>query len=312
MSQITRGSLVSVVIPTCNRSELVFRAVASALSQSYPELEVVVVLDGPDPATVLRLRQVADPRLKVVQMPVQVGGCEARNAGVREACGGWIAFLDDDDEWLPDKLALQYQIATDSRLLYPIVACKMLVRTPMGEFVLPRRLPYQGEHVSDYLMVRNSLFHGEGLLQTSMLFFPRDLLLQVPFTPGLRRHQESDLLIRAHTVPGVGLEFADQPLGVWYKDEKRASVSVSGGWKYSFDWIASNRQLVTPKAYASFIFTGVSALAAQEKAYRALLPLFNEARKNGKPGVVGYLLFAGMWLIPMGLRRAIRTLVLKK
>ena len=182
----------------------------------------------------------------------------------------------------------------------------------MAYFTINYWLPRQGEHVSDYLMVRSSLFHGEGLLQTSMLLLPRDLLLKVPFTPGLRRHQESDLLIRLFALEGVGLEFADEPLGVWYKEEQRPSVSVSGGWNYSFDWIVANRELVTARAYASFLFTGVSALAAQENDRKAALTLFREARRNGKPTWAAYLLFAGMWLVPMGLRRAIRTLVLKR
>lgn len=306
------GALISVVIPTCNRPDLVLRAAASALSQSYRDIEVIVVLDGPDPATMAALKRVGDPRLKVVGLPERGGGGEARNAGVREARGAWVAFLDDDDEWLPHKLAVQREVAARSRHGYPVVACRMLVRTPKGEFVLPRRLPRPGEHVSDYLMVRHTLFHGEGLLQTSMLMLPRELLLRVPFTPGLRRHQESDLLIRALSLPGAGLEFADEPLGIWYKEENRGSVSVSGGWRYSFDWIRKNRGLVTPEAYASFIFTAVSALAAQENDRAAFLTLFREARERGRPHPVAYLLFAGMWLVPAGLRRAIRTMVLKK
>lgn len=312
MKAMTNASLISVVIPTCNRPDLICRAVASALAQNYREIEVIVVVDGPDPATMDALRRVEDPRLKVVRMPERVGGCEARNAGVREASGAWVAFLDDDDEWLPRKLTVQREVAARSRFSYPIVACRMLVRTPKGEFVLPRRLPHQGEHVSDYLMVRSTLFHGEGLLQTSMLLLPRELLLQVPFTPGLRRHQESDLLIRALSFPGVGIEFADESLGIWYKEEKRGSVSASGDWRYSFDWIRQNRVRVTPKAYASFILTAVSALAAQEKDRGAFFPLIGEARRNGAPGFVAYLLFAGMWLVPMDLRQAIRTLVLRK
>ena len=95
--------LVSVVIPTRNRPRLVLRAVASAMRQTYRTLQIVVVVDGPDTESVIALREVQDARIKIVALHENVGGSEARNVGVRESSGNWIAFLDDDDEWLPEK-----------------------------------------------------------------------------------------------------------------------------------------------------------------------------------------------------------------
>ena len=106
MSAVTTP-LVSVVIPTRNRSGLVVRAVSSALAQTYGDIEVIVVVDGPDQGTAEALERVNDPRLKIVQLPESVGGSDARNAGVKAADGAWVAFLDDDDEWLPEKIQKQ-------------------------------------------------------------------------------------------------------------------------------------------------------------------------------------------------------------
>ena len=94
-------SLVSVVIPTLRRPKLVLRAVASVLNQTYEQIEVIVVVDGPDQATIDVLRTVKDPRMQVVVNPRSLTAAGARNVGVDHARGEWIAFLDDDDEWLP-------------------------------------------------------------------------------------------------------------------------------------------------------------------------------------------------------------------
>jgi glycosyltransferase involved in cell wall biosynthesis len=96
---------VSAVIPTRNRPEQLLLAVRSALQQTHSELEVIVVIDGPDPKTAQALTGFNDSRLRIVQMERNVGGSDARNAGVQAARGRWIAFLDDDDEWLPHKLS---------------------------------------------------------------------------------------------------------------------------------------------------------------------------------------------------------------
>ncbi|MGL6344233.1 MAG: glycosyltransferase family 2 protein, partial [Waterburya sp.] len=127
-------SLVSVVIPTRNRPLLVKRAVASAMAQTLLEIEVIVVIDGFDDKTQAELAKINDPRLRIVQLPESQGGAGARNAGVAETKGEWIAFLDDDDEWLPQKLERQLEVAKRSQSKFPIISCRLTARTPKGEF----------------------------------------------------------------------------------------------------------------------------------------------------------------------------------
>ena len=91
---------------------------------------------------------------------------------MRHATARWTALLDDDDEWLPDKLATQLALATSAPLALPIVASRLLMRTPRADVVLPRRLPRPGEPTSEYLAVRHGLFHGEGFIQTSTIMAP--------------------------------------------------------------------------------------------------------------------------------------------
>ncbi len=299
--------LISTVIPTRNRSVLVKRAVQSALVQTFKEVEVIVVIDGPDEATLVVLSEIDDPRLRVIELPVSRGASGARNAGVSEAAGEWIAFLDDDDVWLSLKLELQIAAAKDSDHAFPIVACRLIARTPKGEFIWPRRLLTRSEPMSEYLLARNTLFQGEGLIQTSMLLTKKDLLEKVPFRSDLQRHQEWDWLLQVSALEGVGFEFVPQPLAIWYVEEKRTSISGKNNWQYSLAWIQERRHLVTSRAYAAFVMTVVSMLAAREGDRKAFWTLLREAMQSGRPKPIDFLLYVGMWLIPHDTRRQLRA-----
>ena len=101
------ATLVSAVIPTYNRAGLVLRAVASALGQTHGALEVIVVDDGSWDDTPAVLAAVVDPRLRVLRREQPGGVSAARNAGIAAARGAYVALLDSDDEWLPEKTARQ-------------------------------------------------------------------------------------------------------------------------------------------------------------------------------------------------------------
>lgn len=299
--------LVSVVIPTQDRAHLILRSVRSALAQSFPSIEVIVIVDGPDENTIKTLAQIDDPRLRVVALPESVGAAGARNLGVKAALGRWVAFLDDDDEWLPQKLELQVRTANCSRYAFPIVACRVISRTPRGEYIVPRRLLTASEPISEYLLARDTLFQGEGLIQTSMILTSKDLLQKVPFKDGLQRHQEWDWLLRVCALEGVGIEFVAEPLAVWYAQEKRKSISSNSNWQNSLTWIQENKPLVTPRAYAAFIMICVSSLAARNGEREAFWLLLREAMRSGKPKPIDFLLYTGMWLIPQDTRRQLRA-----
>ena len=99
---------VTVVIPTRNRwTMLSRRALRGALLQEGVAHEVVVVDDGSTDETPLRLRELADDRVRLVRHETSGGAARARNTGIREARGEYVAFLDDDDFWAPAKLRMQ-------------------------------------------------------------------------------------------------------------------------------------------------------------------------------------------------------------
>jgi glycosyltransferase involved in cell wall biosynthesis len=102
---------VSVVIPTRDRSHIVVDTVRHVLGQRDVHLEVVVVDDGSRDATGDALQALGDPRVTVVRNAASAGVARARNRGIERAAHPWIAFLDDDDRWSPDKLRLQLERA---------------------------------------------------------------------------------------------------------------------------------------------------------------------------------------------------------
>src|ERR1051325_11615249 len=101
--------LVSTIIPTYNRDELIGRSVQSVLSQTYQLLEVIVVDDASTDDTRDRIEtlQQVDPRIQYVRHERNRGAQAARNTGIQAAKGEFIAFLDSDNEWLPQKLERQ-------------------------------------------------------------------------------------------------------------------------------------------------------------------------------------------------------------
>jgi len=100
---------VSVILPTHNRAALLKRAMESVLTQSYSDLELLVIDDGSidDTETFVKQMILSDNRIKYYKLPRNMGVSYARNTGICNSSGKYIAFQDSDDEWLPEKLEKQ-------------------------------------------------------------------------------------------------------------------------------------------------------------------------------------------------------------
>lgn len=100
---------VSVIMPTHNRAGFVGRAVASVLAQTESDFEFIIVNDASTDGTSELLSRLArqDGRIRVITNLQSMGGGGARNVGIEASSGQWIAFLDDDDEWVAGKLEIQ-------------------------------------------------------------------------------------------------------------------------------------------------------------------------------------------------------------
>jgi len=280
------------------------RAVRSALAQTYEHLEVVVVVDGPDDRTVKALAEVHDDRLRVIALPQTQGAQNARNVGAEAGQGDWIALLDDDDEWLPDKIALQMERANNSTFRYPIVSSQFFAHTGGYQLIWPRRQPY--EPLSEYMLARDSCSRGEGQLHTITLLFPKDLFRLVPFPTHLQRCHDVDWVLRASRQDGFGIEFIPRPLAIAHLAEEGGSITAVPDWRASLDWVETVRGVITARAYASYVAITVASQAVRQGDWSAIPFLLRRILTRGAPKPRDLALFLGVWLVPRRIQLAVR------
>ena len=117
---------VSVIIPTFNRAHLLGRAIQSVLDQTYRDFELIIVDDASTDNTREVLKSFKDERIIYIKHDKNWGAAVARNIGIREARGEYIAFQDSDDEWLPEKLEKQIKVFESALPAVGVVYTDML------------------------------------------------------------------------------------------------------------------------------------------------------------------------------------------
>jgi len=161
---MTVAPFVSVILPTYNRKNLARRAILSVLAQSYKNLECIVVDDCSTDGTLdlLTTMMKSDPRLKVVSHLRNLHASAARNTGLAAICGDLVAFLDDDDTWLPDKLEKQVDCLMTALPNVGMVYCWFDVYRGT-EVVDTRRSTLRG-NVFDHMLLSQPLGNASTLL----------------------------------------------------------------------------------------------------------------------------------------------------
>jgi len=234
-------------------------------------------------------------------LPVNGGGNHARNQGAARAATEWVAFLDDDDEWLPEKIERQLAVADG----YDIVSCRFIVKNDKGNSIRPKRLPIAGEKFGDYLFARRSIFNGEAAVITSTLMVRTSLIQRIALSTTLRRHQEADWVIRT-TELGAKIVYAPEALLIFNDDSGRIRISTTYNWRQSLEWIRNMRSSLGRPAYAGFVLASLGAAAAGERDWSAFTFLLREAFEKGRPTLLHLSLYCGMWIFPQGLRQRMR------
>jgi glycosyltransferase involved in cell wall biosynthesis len=180
---------VSIVIPTAGRSHLLATTLHCALNQTDVDVEVIVVDDASTDDTARLLKRYDDDRVRVLRNEVRRGVSAARNRGVEHARGRWIAFLDDDDLWAPNKLAYQLEAAEDSARAWAYSG-DVNVDTDLN--VLSGSPPRDPARVVRDLDRYNSVPSGG-----SNVVVRSDVLTAVgPFDPSLTNSEDWDMWIR--------------------------------------------------------------------------------------------------------------------
>ena len=181
---------VSVIIPTYNRVQPLKRAIQSVLDQTFTDFEIIVIDDASADGTDKFMLSLKDQRIKYFRHVSNKGGSAARNTGIRSSTGEYIAFLDSDDTWLPEKLQLQVQhfesLSTDIGAVYT-----GLVKLSQKNTVMGNMTPTVSGNIQSAIYAENCV----GPLSTVMV--RRDCLDRAGlFDESLPSCQDWDLFIR--------------------------------------------------------------------------------------------------------------------
>ena len=258
-------NLVTVVVNTLNRPTEVVHALESVFAQTYPKFEVIVVIDGPEPATEKAVQDfrncLPDPlRMRVIVNQTNQGLSESRNIASREANGRWIAFLDDDDQWLPDKLRCQAAIAETLAGDFTLVVSRFINKRDSEEEIAPARLIAPDEHFSEYM------FCNRGNLIPSTFFVSRELALAFPFSIACRGFEDLDWLLRIAADPKVEVAGTPQVLTVYNGRQCLNRERQSAKWQSLYGWSIQSRRYFTRTAYAHFFAKVVIPYAKENGA----------------------------------------------
>lgn len=139
-------NLVSIITPCYNCARFIAQAIESVRAQSYAHWEMIIVDDGStdSPGAVVRRYVAQDQRIRFLQLPENVGVSKARNAAIAVAAGRYIAFLDSDDWWLPDKLQTQLAFMQKHHLAFTYASYQIVDEdgNPLGRFITQKEITH--------------------------------------------------------------------------------------------------------------------------------------------------------------------------
>lgn len=257
---------ISVVVPTHNRRDLLQRAVESAQAQTYADIEIIVVSDGSTDGTKEAVEVVAadDSRIRFIELSPARGGNAARNAGIEAATGDYVAFLDDDDKWLPEKLEKQMKVMQADPTLG-------LVYTGVRILYVNEGVAYNSK-ARDAGDMRQKILLENYIGTTSTVLVKKDLLREAGmFDVELKALQDYDLWIRICQRCNIGVVSEELIEYYNYTGSKQVSASTQ---KYIDAFARINEK------YREF-FAALPAKLRKQKRINELWLLTNKALRNG-------------------------------
>lgn len=173
--------VVSVIIPTRNRAKLLPRAIDSILAQTFKDFEIIIIDGHSSDDTSNVINGYSDKRIRYYLQEIQKNGAQATNEGIAKANGKYIAFLDDDDEWLPEKLEKQVSLMDALSEEYGMVYCWMDYYDQDGKLLHETHPAFRGDIFEKVLLkesiggtptylVRKSVIDMVGGFDTNLVF----------------------------------------------------------------------------------------------------------------------------------------------
>lgn len=201
------NALISVIIPAHNAAAFIDKALQSVLAQSYPQFEVLVVNDGSTDNTADIINNYQDSRIRLINQ-INGGLSNARNTGIKEAQGDYLAFLDADDYWTSEKLEKQIALLKQNPDI-GFCSSQSRIETPEGVFINNWHCPELSGSTLQSIFEHNAAITGSGsgvmvstVLQKQAGFFDESLnsLEDIDMWMRYSAHSEYACLPETHTV----------------------------------------------------------------------------------------------------------------
>lgn len=218
--------LVSIIIPTFNREDIVGRAIDSALAQTYERKEIIVVDDGSTDGTLDLLKKYEPAGVRIIAQQNR-GPSAARNRGVCESRGQLLAFLDSDDVWLPEKLERQVRLLERAGRDVPCCLCNAIVRSPGRDIPSFDLAPLEISCPEGVWTNATEVLSTRGVVFTQAVIARRDVFSRIGgFDEDLRLMEDWDLSLRL-SQEGP-LAFIAEPLVIYHRDREDNLSNCAG------------------------------------------------------------------------------------
>lgn len=271
--------LITVIITTYKRPfNMLFKALDSVINQTYSNLEIIIVDDSPkeyEEREIIKnkIKYLDDKRIKYIQHEKNMGACAARNTGINAANGNIFMFLDDDDEWMPTKVAEHYKIHIRNNAQFVYSAYKKLIISENGtiktEFVSYNHCNYK---FFEELLREN--FIGS----VSFVSLTKKCIEECGyFTVGLNSCQDWDMWIRI--IEKNKAYFIDKPLVVYYDHREQRITTNTEKQIQGHETIMKKYEKFLskyPRAMSANLYR-MSRLYADAKNYKKSLRFWKEA-----------------------------------
>jgi glycosyltransferase involved in cell wall biosynthesis len=267
------GEMVSVIIPTYNRANVVARAIESVLEQTYPYFELIIVDDGSTDDTKQVVESFQDERIRYIVMPENGGASAARNEGIRQAKYDYIAFQDSDDYWLPEKLEEQMYKMTQASEKTGLVYCRMRGKGIDGEMLV---CPEESVPLKSLEGDMLPLLMRENVIGAPTMLFRRKCLEQLGgFDENLRCIEDWELVLRVAERWEIGL--ADEILVEITRSENSVSGNIRGYLEVRCYMISKYWQLMAEENLLEGIMKEILILAKRTGYYEETKRMLMEA-----------------------------------
>jgi amylovoran biosynthesis glycosyltransferase AmsB len=262
---------VSVVVPTHAGRDTLRRALDSLLPNAPYIAEVLLVLSNGAADYAAWCAAVLAPygryfRVRLLDSPSPSNAAIARNVGIAAAAARYVAFLDDDDEWMAHKLSCylraieQRGLAGDFVLFSTVVSC----REDRSEWLLFPRARYRGGPIGEFVL------SPAGGAQTSAILLPAALARRVGFDQRLARHTDYDFCIRLAEA-GASFHALTEPLSYWYR--RGSSFDKGVTFEFCVQWLRANQRRLSRAAVIGYMEKDLLASARASGRWRDYIRL---------------------------------------